>query len=92
MICMSTHESGGHLNLPIGLVCRRKKSHHDRSKGDTTVRTLLMEGERDMGNCCEELLMMCLDKGSKDNMSATIVSFPAARCDAPLWFSLKELD
>ena len=43
------------------------------------VRTLLMEGERDMGNCCEELLMMCLDKGSKDNMSATIVSFPAAR-------------
>lgn len=35
MIRMSTQESGGYRNLPIGLVCRHKKSHHDRSKGDT---------------------------------------------------------
>ena len=38
-----------------------------------------MEGERDMGNVAEELLMICLDKGSKDNMSATVVAFPAAQ-------------
>jgi len=43
------------------------------------VRKLLMEGEKDMGNCAEELLMMCLDKGSKDNMSAIVIAFPAAK-------------
>lgn len=42
------------------------------------VRQLLAEGERDMGLCAEELLMMCLDLGSKDNMSAIVVAFPAA--------------
>ena len=43
------------------------------------LRELLMEGERDMGLVAEECLMMCLDKESKDNMSAVVVAFPAAK-------------
>ena len=43
------------------------------------MRGVLMEGETSMGNCAEELLDMCLDLGSKDNMSAIIVAFPAAK-------------
>ena len=35
MIAMATHESGGHLTLPIGLVVRHSKSPHDRAKVDT---------------------------------------------------------
>ena len=43
------------------------------------LRQLLMEGERDMGAVAEECLMLCLDKESKDNMSAVVVAFPAAK-------------
>ena len=43
------------------------------------LRLLLMEGEKDMGNVAEECLMMCLDLESKDNMSAVVVAFPAAK-------------
>ena len=43
------------------------------------LRQLLLEGEKDMGNVAEECLMMCLDKESKDNMSAVVVAFPAAK-------------
>jgi protein phosphatase 1B len=42
------------------------------------IRALLREGEADMGNVVEELLDMCLEQGSKDNMSAIIVAFPKA--------------
>ena len=43
------------------------------------LRQLLMEGEKDMGNVAEECLMMCLDKESKDNMSAVVIAFPNAK-------------
>lgn len=43
------------------------------------LRQLLLEGEKDMGLVAEECLMMCLDKDSKDNMSAVVVAFPAAK-------------
>lgn len=43
-----------------------------------TLCTLLLEGERDMGNVVEELLMICLEKDSRDNMTAVVVAFPAA--------------
>jgi protein phosphatase 1B len=37
------------------------------------------EGEGSLGVACEELLDMCLHKGSRDNMSAVIVAFPALK-------------
>ena len=36
------------------------------------------QGERDMGNATAELLDICLDKDSRDNMTALIVAFPGA--------------
>ncbi|EED88239.1 predicted protein, partial [Thalassiosira pseudonana CCMP1335] len=34
------------------------------------------EGESDMGVVCEEILDLCLIKGSKDNMTAAVIKFP----------------
>lgn len=41
------------------------------------VREIFSEGEEDVGLACEEVLDMCLFQGSRDNMSAVIVTFPA---------------
>ena len=46
------------------------------------VRSWLANGEKDMGLCAEELLDTCLDKGSKDNMSAIVIAMPAAKYGA----------
>ena len=43
---------------------------------------MLALGEQDMGTVCEELLDMCLEKGSKDNMSAIVVAFAGAKVGA----------
>ena len=43
------------------------------------LRKILMEGETRMGLVAEELLDECLCRGSKDNMSAIVVAFPAAK-------------
>jgi protein phosphatase 1B len=37
---------------------------------------LMREGEHSLSRICEDMLDECLDKGSKDNMSAIIVTFP----------------
>ncbi|KAL9187295.1 hypothetical protein ACHAXT_001398 [Thalassiosira profunda] len=34
------------------------------------------EGESDLGLVCEEILDLCLIKGSKDNMTAAVIKFP----------------
>mmetsp|Transcript_2120 Transcript_2120/g.4984 ORF Transcript_2120/g.4984 Transcript_2120/m.4984 type:complete len:441 (+) Transcript_2120:136-1458(+) len=44
-----------------------------------TVADIFKEGESDMGLVCEELLDLCLGMGSKDNMTALIVRFPAQK-------------
>lgn len=38
---------------------------------------IFQDGEKDMGLVCEEILDICLEKGSKDNMTALVVKFPA---------------
>ena len=43
-----------------------------------TMRDMLAMGETNMGSVCEELLDMCLEKGSKDNMSAVVLAFEGA--------------
>lgn len=43
------------------------------------VQAILNEGETDIGLVCEELLDMCLDMESRDNMTACMVAFPACR-------------
>ena len=40
------------------------------------VSTLFMEGENDLGLICEEVLDTCLAKGSRHNMTLTVVCFP----------------
>ena len=42
------------------------------------VRAKMKEGYHDLDKICEALIDTCLDKGSKDNMSAVIVSLPGA--------------
>jgi serine/threonine protein phosphatase PrpC len=43
------------------------------------LREWMMGGEKDCGLLAEETLDTCLDNGSKDNMSAIVVTFPAAK-------------
>lgn len=40
------------------------------------VQKILDEGENDIGTACEEVLDLCLEKNSKDNMTALMVAFP----------------
>mmetsp|Transcript_8577 Transcript_8577/g.29212 ORF Transcript_8577/g.29212 Transcript_8577/m.29212 type:complete len:335 (+) Transcript_8577:165-1169(+) len=42
------------------------------------LRTLMSEGERDASRMCEEVLDQALEKGSRDNISACIVTLPGA--------------
>jgi len=37
------------------------------------------QGESDLGLVCEEILDVCLEKGSKDNMTALLVKFPSQK-------------
>eukprot|EP00903_Cladosiphon_okamuranus_P015406 g14229.t2 len=43
------------------------------------VRDIFEEGESDVGLACEEILDMCLEEGSRDNMSAVLVTFPGLK-------------
>lgn len=43
------------------------------------VRTLMEEGESDMGLIAEEILDHCLELGSRDNMTASVIAFPGAK-------------
>jgi serine/threonine protein phosphatase PrpC len=38
---------------------------------------IFQDGEKDLGLVCEEILDICLEKGSKDNMTALVLKFPA---------------
>eukprot|EP00552_Chaetoceros_brevis_P000196 CAMPEP_0197739798 /NCGR_PEP_ID=MMETSP1435-20131217/21327_1 /TAXON_ID=426625 /ORGANISM="Chaetoceros brevis, Strain CCMP164" /LENGTH=70 /DNA_ID=CAMNT_0043329263 /DNA_START=48 /DNA_END=260 /DNA_ORIENTATION=- len=40
---------------------------------------IMKAGEKDLGLVCEEILDCCLEKGSKDNMTALIVKMPAQK-------------
>eukprot|EP00804_Cyclotella_cryptica_P002389 CCRYP_004091-RB/>CCRYP_004091-RB protein AED:0.04 eAED:0.04 QI:951/1/1/1/1/1/2/264/406 len=40
------------------------------------VAEIFAEGESDVGLVCEEILDLCLIKGSKDNMTAAVIKFP----------------
>lgn len=40
------------------------------------------DGEEDLGLVCEEILDICLNKGSKDNMTALVMKFPAQKITA----------
>ncbi|KAL7520882.1 hypothetical protein ACHAWX_006855 [Stephanocyclus meneghinianus] len=40
------------------------------------VAEIFAEGESDIGLVCEEILDLCLIKGSKDNMTAAVIKFP----------------
>ena len=46
------------------------------------LQQMLALGEHNMGTVCEELLDMCLEKGSKDNMSAIAIAFGGAKVGA----------
>lgn len=41
------------------------------------IAEIFQDGERDLGLVCEEILDLCLDKGSKDNMTAVVIKLPA---------------
>lgn len=41
------------------------------------VADIFREGETDLGLLCEEVLDMCLLRGSKDNMTALVIKMPA---------------
>jgi serine/threonine protein phosphatase PrpC len=43
------------------------------------VADIFRQGESDLGLACEEVLDICLEKGSKDNMTALIVKLPAQK-------------
>jgi serine/threonine protein phosphatase PrpC len=43
----------------------------------STVATIFQDGESNMGLLCEEVLDLCLKKGSKDNMTAIVIRFKA---------------
>jgi len=43
------------------------------------VQQIFDEGETDMGKICEEVLDLCLEKNSRDNMTSLIVKFPVAK-------------
>jgi serine/threonine protein phosphatase PrpC len=43
------------------------------------VQTILNEGENNIGSVCEEVLDMCLEKNSRDNMTIVTVFFPAVK-------------
>ena len=43
------------------------------------VRSKMHEGYHDLSRICEALIDTCLEKGSKDNMSALIVALPAVK-------------
>ena len=43
------------------------------------VQQILNEGERNMGKLSEEMLDICLRKGSRDNMSLAVVTLPAVK-------------
>eukprot|EP00970_Alexandrium_tamarense_P011380 scaffold2480_cov205-Alexandrium_tamarense.AAC.3 len=45
----------------------------------TLVRTLLEEGETDVGLMCEEVIDTALELDSRDNMTCAVVVFPAAK-------------
>lgn len=47
------------------------------------VRSAVAKGEVDLGCVSEMLIDTCLEKGSRDNMSAMIVAMPAAKQPAP---------
>jgi serine/threonine protein phosphatase PrpC len=40
---------------------------------------IMEAGEKDLGLVCEEILDCCLEKGSKDNMTALVVKMPAQK-------------
>eukprot|EP00986_Skeletonema_menzelii_P021370 scaffold34312_cov154-Skeletonema_menzelii.AAC.1 len=40
------------------------------------VADIFSEGEQDLGLVCEEVLDLCLIKGSKDNMTCVVIKFP----------------
>lgn len=44
---------------------------------EQVISAVFQEGERDVGLVCEELLDECFAKGSLDNLTATILRFPA---------------
>jgi len=41
------------------------------------IRSIFADGERDAGSACEEVLDLCLQKGSRDNMTALLVKLPS---------------
>ncbi|KAI2506342.1 Sigma factor PP2C-like phosphatase [Fragilaria crotonensis] len=43
------------------------------------IQAILDEGETDMALVCEEVLDMCLEKNSRDNMTIVIVGFPGIK-------------
>jgi hypothetical protein len=43
------------------------------------VQAILNEGENNICSVCEEVLDMCLEKNSRDNMTIVTVFFPAAK-------------
>ncbi|CAN0262788.1 unnamed protein product, partial [Discosporangium mesarthrocarpum] len=45
------------------------------------LREIFDEGETSAGLACEELIDMCLERGSRDNMSAVVVVFEG--CHVP---------
>ncbi len=43
------------------------------------ILTIFNEGETSLGLVCEELMDVCLNKGSKDNMTALVVALPGLK-------------
>lgn len=48
-------------------------------EGVKLVKDIFREGEKDLGLVCEEVLDLCLQYGSKDNMTALILKFDAQK-------------
>lgn len=50
---------------------------HQELKIIAMVAEIFREGETDLGLLCEEVIDMCLHRGSKDNMTALVIQMPA---------------
>jgi hypothetical protein len=54
-------------------------THNNAQDCRSSIMEVFSEGETHIGQVCEEVLDICLAKGSRDNMSAVIVAFDALK-------------
>jgi serine/threonine protein phosphatase PrpC len=75
IVCFSVHERKEDDEMLI-LACDGVWDVMRNEEAIETIRDVLLEGERNIQLVAEEVIDICLEKGSRDNISAAIVTFP----------------